>query len=83
VAAEHVLEELLRKVAPYARAGLEHDIQAAEKLLDRARESLLALDSDASATRVASAKAKYARACADHDRLTRLREDLKEALRRG
>ncbi len=83
MAAEHVLEELLRRTAPYALQELEREIAAAEKAVERTSEARRKLEPGSSRARVTSANARYARACEAHDRLWRLREDLREAVRRG
>jgi hypothetical protein len=81
MAAEHELEALLRRVAPYALRELEQEISSAATRVVRASEARRRLSPGASRARVTTANAKHMRACEYHDRLQRLEHQLKDALR--
>lgn len=83
MAAEHVLEDLLRRAAPYALACIAAELASAEKRVERTSEARRNLDTGSSRARVTTANKSYARACEHRDRLWSLQQELKTAVRRG
>lgn len=83
MAVEHVLEDLLRRAAPFALRELERELDAAEKAVARTSDARVNLGLEASDARVATVNKNCKRACEHRDRLSNLRAELKEAQRRG
>ena len=77
----HIIAAAFRKAAPYALAGLDREIELAQKRVDSAKANLECLSLSSSTPRIAAAARRVAKAGVELDRLKRLRAEIKEARR--
>lgn len=76
-----LLGDLVIRTAPYALRELDHEIERAAKAVERTSDARRRLSAGSSRARVTSANARWARACEHHDRLQRLRDELRDAVK--